>query len=88
MTPKEIRPTIDLLFQRNGTHAQLVRCMAVDCGDNVGAVAPVETEHIRVKKKNRHESFGLAPVGTFEGFPLGAICIYCRQPGVEQGVFR
>jgi len=32
----QCRPAADLLFERNGTHAQLVRCVAVD-----GGAAPV-----------------------------------------------
>jgi hypothetical protein len=84
----QYRPAADLLFERNGAHAQLVRCVAVDGGDNAGLIALVETEHIRVQKENRHGSFGLAPIGAFQGFPLGAICLHRRQPGVEQGIFR
>ena len=84
----QCRPTTDLLFQRNGAHAQLVRCVAVNGGDNLGLIALMETEHIRVKKENRHGSFGLAPTGAFQGFPLGAIGLHCRQPSVEQGIFR
>ena len=74
--------------ERNGAHAQLVRCVAVDGGDNPGLIALVETEHIGVQKENRHGSFGLAPIGAFQGFSLGAICLHCSQPGVEQRVFR
>ena len=84
----QCRPAAALLFERNGAHAQLVRCVAVDGGDNPGLIALVETEHIRVQKENRHRSFGLAPIGAFLGFSLGAICLNCRQPVVEQGVFR
>ncbi len=84
----QCRPATDLLFERNGAHAQLVRCVAGDGCDNPGWIALVEAEHISAQKGNRHRSFGLAPIGTFQRLPLGAICLHCRQPGVEQGVFR
>jgi hypothetical protein len=61
--------------------------VAVAGGDNLGLIALVEAEHIRVQKENRHGSFGLAPIGAFLSFPLGAIRLHCRQPGVEQWVF-
>jgi hypothetical protein len=82
------RPTTDLLFYRNGADAQLVHCVAVNGGDNLGLIALMEAEHICVEKENRHESFRLALIRTFHGFTLGAICLHGRQPCVEQGVFR
>ena len=39
----QCRPATDLLFQSNGTYAQLVRCVAVNGGDNLGLISLVET---------------------------------------------
>ena len=47
----QCRPASDLLFDRNGAHAQPIRCVAVDGGDNPGLIALVETEHISVQKE-------------------------------------
>jgi hypothetical protein len=57
--------------------------MAVNAGDNLRLLALMETEHIRVKKVDRHGSFGLACTGAFQRLTLGAIGFDRRQPCVE-----
>jgi hypothetical protein len=79
----QCRPAADLLFQGNRAHAQLIRRMAIDGGKNLGVIALMEAEHIRVKKETRLGSLGLVGAGAIQIFALSTVGVDGRQPGVE-----
>ena len=56
-----------------GSCRLMIRCVAVDGGQNLALIALKEAEHIRVEKINRHGSSGLARAEAFPTFLFGPI---------------